>query len=81
MRLADFILDNFESIRFEWEAFARSIRVGSTMNSLALRDHAEDILPGEGGRRVDKTCGRIQPDVLEPLQISPLASRHRPKGE
>ena len=44
MRLADFILANVEPILAEWEAFARAIAPGATMDGLALRDHAEDIL-------------------------------------
>ena len=44
MRLADFILSNLEAILAEWEAFARGIAPGANMDSLALRDHAADIL-------------------------------------
>ena len=44
MRLAEFILANVEPILVEWEAFARGIKAGAGMNSLALRDHAADIL-------------------------------------
>ncbi len=44
MRLADFIVSNLEPILSEWEAFARSIVSGETMDALALRDHAGDIL-------------------------------------
>src|SRR5688500_15462026 len=44
MRLADFILENVEPILAEWEVFARSLSPGAKMNSLALRDHAQDIL-------------------------------------
>ena len=44
MRLADFILGNIEPILSEWEVFARSIQAGATMDKLALRDHAEQIL-------------------------------------
>jgi len=44
MRLADFILSSIEPILAEWEAFARGITAGAKMNSLALRDHAEQIL-------------------------------------
>ena len=44
MRLAEFILRNTESILGEWEAFARGIAPGAEMGSLALRDHAADIL-------------------------------------
>ena len=44
MRLVNFIVSNMESIVVEWEAFARGIMPGAKMDSLALRDHAEDIL-------------------------------------
>ena len=44
MRLPDFILANIESILVEWEAFARSFAPGASMDALALRDHAGDIL-------------------------------------
>jgi len=44
MRLADFIGSNMESILLEWEAFARTILPASKMDSLALRDHAGDLL-------------------------------------
>src|SRR5687767_5513549 len=45
MRLAQFITDNLEEILVEWEAFAASLLAeGQTMTSLALRDHATQIL-------------------------------------
>jgi signal transduction histidine kinase len=44
VRLAEFILTNIEPILAEWEAFARGIAPAAQMDSLALRDHAEDIL-------------------------------------
>src|SRR5688572_14892301 len=44
MRLAEFILANIEPILNEWEIFARSVNADGTMDELALRDHAEDIL-------------------------------------
>jgi signal transduction histidine kinase len=44
MRLADFILSNFEPMLAEWEIFARSIGAGKHLNQLALRDHARQIL-------------------------------------
>jgi len=44
LRLADFIVENIESILMEWETFARSIAPDKKMNSLALRDHAGEIL-------------------------------------
>ena len=45
MRLADFIDSNLSSILKEWEAFAATrLPSGATMNVLALRDHAPEIL-------------------------------------
>jgi len=45
MRLADFIVRNTEPILAQWEAFAATLLpAASTMDSLALRDHAQQIL-------------------------------------
>lgn len=45
MKLAQFITENLEEILVEWEAFAASLLTGGqTMSSLALRDHASQIL-------------------------------------
>jgi signal transduction histidine kinase len=45
MKLADFIVDDMESIVAEWEAFARTLLPAADgLDSLALRDHAEHIL-------------------------------------
>jgi signal transduction histidine kinase len=45
MRLAQFITEDIEAILVEWEAFARSLLIdGQKMTSLALRDHATQIL-------------------------------------
>src|SRR4030095_14016391 len=44
MRLAEFIVSNIEPILAEWEVFARGIAPGAKMDSLALRDHDQDIL-------------------------------------
>ena len=45
MRLADFILRNMETILGEWEAFAGTLLpAAGGMTSLALRDHAKQIL-------------------------------------
>ncbi len=45
MRLAQFINEDIELILVEWEAFARSLSIaGQKMTSLALRDHAKQIL-------------------------------------
>ena len=43
-RLSRFIRDNAEPILAEWEAFARSLPGGSTMDVAALRDHAKEML-------------------------------------
>ena len=45
MRLAQFITTNLEEILVEWEAFATTLlSPGQVMTSLALRDHASQIL-------------------------------------
>jgi signal transduction histidine kinase len=45
MRLADFILSDMESILAQWEAFAGTLLpAAANMRSLALRDHAQQIL-------------------------------------
>jgi signal transduction histidine kinase len=45
MKLSLFITENLEDILVEWEAFARSLLPpGQVMTSLALRDHATQIL-------------------------------------
>jgi hypothetical protein len=45
MRLADFILRDMETILAQWEAFAATLLpAAENMRSLALRDHAQQIL-------------------------------------
>jgi signal transduction histidine kinase len=45
MKLSQFIVENIEEITAEWEEFARSLLPsGQVMTSLALRDHATQIL-------------------------------------
>ncbi|CAE6723796.1 Adaptive-response sensory-kinase SasA [Paraburkholderia domus] len=45
MRLADFILRDMETIVVQWEAFAGTLLpAAANMKSLALRDHAQQIL-------------------------------------
>jgi len=45
MRLADFILRNDEAILAEWETFAANLLPAATgMTSIALREHAKQIL-------------------------------------
>jgi signal transduction histidine kinase len=43
-RLSTFITNNTEQILDEWEAFARSLPLGETMNVADLRDHAKEML-------------------------------------
>jgi signal transduction histidine kinase len=43
-RLSRFIRDNIEPILAEWETFARSLPGGDTMDVVALRDHAKEML-------------------------------------
>ena len=42
--LASFIRENSEQILAEWDAFARSLTQGASMNVEALRDHAREML-------------------------------------
>jgi len=45
MRISDFIVDHMESILAEWEAFATTlVPAARGLDSLALRDHAKEIL-------------------------------------
>ena len=45
MRLADFILENIEPILQQWEDFAKTMTPAANgMDSVALRDHAEQML-------------------------------------
>ena len=45
MRLSEFIVHNVDRIVDEWEQFAETITpAADSMTSLALRDHAKEIL-------------------------------------
>lgn len=44
MRLADFILENLESLLVDWERLARSIPSAKGFDAARLRDHAEQML-------------------------------------
>ena len=44
MTLPDFIRTNVEEILVEWEAFARGLPLGGTMDIASLRDHAKEML-------------------------------------
>jgi signal transduction histidine kinase len=60
MRLADFIVRDMEPILAEWEAFAETLVRAKGMSSLALRDHAEQILLA-----VAKDIGTAQTDEAQ----------------
>ena len=44
MRLSEFILSHTEEILVEWESFARTLLSANDLDSLALRDHAPEML-------------------------------------
>ncbi len=44
MNLADFIIDNMESILQDWQEYANSLPPGKRMNKTELRDHAKVML-------------------------------------
>ena len=70
MRLADFILRDMETILAEWEAFAATLFLASAgMTSLALGDHAKEILEA-----VAKDC---QPPRRSKLRSTNLAGELR----
>lgn len=65
--LPDFIRDNTEPILCEWETFARSLPLGETLDIVALRDHAKEMLrvvaddlsePQTGTQQSEKSRGR-----------------------
>ncbi|CAB3772222.1 sensor histidine kinase [Paraburkholderia solisilvae] len=68
MRLADFILEHMETILSRWEEFAGTLSPAATgMKSLALRDHAQQLLeavakdlstPQSGADQLEKSMGR-----------------------
>ena len=73
---ADFILRDMESILVEWEAFAATLFPATTsMTSLALRDHAKQILeavakdlstPQTKQAQADKSLGRAPKPMEAP---------------
>jgi signal transduction histidine kinase len=77
MRLSQFILQEMEPILVEWEAFAsRQLPAASTMSSLALRDHAHQILEAiakdieteqSGEEQREKSQGRAATLVGAPM--------------
>jgi signal transduction histidine kinase len=63
-----FILEHMEEILVEWESFARSISpAGATMDSLALRNHAQPMLEA-----IAKDLETSQSDVQQALKSKGL---------
>jgi len=64
-QLSAFIDRNMEEIVAEWEAFARTLLpAAATMSSLALRDHAKEILTSIA-REIDSARAGAQPHAQE----------------
>jgi len=69
LRLADFILADMENILVEWEAFAASqLPAASAMDSLELRDHAEEILKA------------VAKDIVQPQTPEEEGAKSRGQG-
>src|SRR5687768_14437966 len=75
MRLADFILHDMEAILARWEAFATTRLHAKGMTSLALRDHAKEILQAIARdlrtaqtreEQTEKSMGRAPTDPAAP---------------
>ena len=80
--LADFLHDNIDKILSEWEAFARTLLPSAaTMDSLALRDHAKQILQAIAKDIVTEQSPREQAekstdDTSEDLTVQTAAASH-----
>jgi signal transduction histidine kinase len=81
-RLSDFIREHTEAILAEWEGFARELPSTSSMDVVALRDHAEAMLrviardletPQSERQRADKARGGL--DTAEDTEGT-AASKH-----
>ena len=77
MRLADFILRDMEAILGNWEAFAATrVPAAASMSSLALRDHAQQIL-----QAVAKDLATAQTEEAQEAKSLGLASTPFPARE
>jgi signal transduction histidine kinase len=84
VRLAEFISANTEPILAEWETFARGLGAGASMDILALRDHAEQILrttardmmtPQSGAEQTSKSRGH-GPDGVASQRLTGASEVH-----
>lgn len=82
MRLADFILRDMEAILVQWEAFAATLLpAAASMQSLALRDHAQAILEAVAKdlRTSQTTEAQAEKSKGEPLNsLMPRKQRRKP---
>ena len=70
MNLATFITSNMDTILREWESFARTLLPSAaTMDALALRDHAKQILE------------EVARDIVEPQTAREQRSKSKGAGE
>ena len=80
--LADFLSTNTDKILAEWEAFARTLLPSAaTMDSLALRDHAKQILQAIAKDITTAQSPREQAekstdDTSQPLTVQTAAAIH-----
>lgn len=81
-KLSNFIRENAEEILSEWETFARSLPMGASMDIVALRDHAKEMLgviandlatPQTEEQQQDKAAG--ESDAIQE-NISTAAQAH-----
>ncbi|MDQ3995999.1 MAG: sensor histidine kinase [Gemmatimonadota bacterium] len=84
-RLSTFIRENTEEILAEWETFARSLPMGDSMDVVALRDHAKEMLgviardldtPQTRRQQVDKSKGKRD----APERTAPTAAQEHGAG-
>ena len=76
MRLADFILRDIESILAQWEAFAATrLPAASSMASLELRDHAQQILEAIAADLSEPQSREVQAAKSKGLAPAPFPAR------
>ncbi|SAL65041.1 sensor histidine kinase [Caballeronia humi] len=90
MRLADFILQDMGRILMEWEAFAATLLpAAENMDSLALRDHAQQILqavakdlstPQTTDAQREKSMGRAPKSIDAPETAAQTHALLRARG-
>lgn len=83
--LSHFIRDHTEDILCEWEQFARSLQVGTEMDVVVLRDHAEQMLdviaddlesPQSAERQISKSQGGTDAPTTDRREDMTAAQEH-----